>query len=392
MTVNDLIRHALNALTVGARIARWVLVTVLLFAFGSIVFSFGHLVIDGHHFKFWIVAVALVILGGGATAAWRGFSVGWFINMVGLLIVALTGANLAFRIVGPGVGALYVLVMMLLIGSALSSGTMLGYGIAPGEATITTAPSREVFGAVMLVAFWLTLTVFFIGIAAPQTDPLFIAAVLGLAIVVIPGSLYLGIDEKATRYTLGVVATIMIIMIGVNIIHSLHTLKVIKQNPVQQLWKSATKPPQTTTTLATRLAACSVAAATGPGKKAYDTLKEIYAWREKYPSPSAENLAKYIRNESFWRIELERADPKYKQCVDTANAPAPVGSGVLLMDWLKTVLYEWPWWATTLVAPLVAICLFGVVFLKGNPSDTAVDRALKLWVLWTFVVILLRVI
>jgi len=77
-----------------------------------------------------------------------------------------------------------------------------------------------------------------------------------------------------------------------------------------------------TLTRAITIDACNAAAATGPGKEAYETLKKIYEWREKYPSPSPEHLAQYVRNEAWWRRERERVDPDYKRCVDTATTAA----------------------------------------------------------------------
>ena len=379
MDINTLIRYALAGLTEGARILRYVFITALLFTFFTIGASFGHLPLGDN--VVWQVLLLAVMVVGPLVAYQRGeLSTGWWINMAGLVIVALTGMNPTFRILGPSVGALYVLASMLLIGAAVSTGTIAGYGIAPGEATITNAPSGRAFAIVMLVTFWLVLTVFGIGVATPFTEPDYIVAILGLSLIVVPGTLYLGIGEKTTRYVLGIASTLLIIMISVAVLDSLATLRVIGQNPVKQWWHGSTKPDLCTQKRDATLA---------PLLTSVLEQDEWYNQHGRYLTAADAMVGQYRANKAdLARLQgtVEAAFVACQAAKKTSAVSLPTGA----FGWLNAILYEWPWWVSAAL-PLGICFLFGLFFMKGTaPSEKATGRALKLWGVWVVLLIVLR--
>lgn len=393
MDINTLIRYALAWGSTGARILGYVFITALLFTFFTIGASFGHLMIAPlGNVHVWKVLVALVVVVGGAIGwSWREFRMGWFINMVGLVLVALTGLNPTFRLLGPCVGALYVLASMLLIGGAASTGTIFGYGIAPGEATITNAPSGKVFGIVMLVSFWLVLTVLGIGIATPFTEPLYVVGILGLAVLVIPGTLYLGIGKTTTRYALGIASALLIVMVAAAVLDSLHTLGVLSQSPAKALWKGATGPD-----------ACTQERDVSK-KKIINDLQNNEEWRVKNAlwlqagsALAKEYFAKYESGQAGLNAKLRSADEAYERCkggfiartVATSTVPSltepPSG-------WLHAILYEWHWAISIFVFPTILAFLLTIFTLgKILKSETAREYAKGLAFLWAILVMVLR--
>lgn len=385
MNWNTLIRYGLAGLTEGARILRYVLITALLFTIFPIGASFGHLAIDDH-IVVWQVLLSLTVITGIVIGFWRGFSAGWFINVVGLILVALTGLNPTFRLLGPGVGALYVLVSMLLIGGVMSTGTIFGYGVAPGEATITNAPSGEVFGIVMLVTFWLVLTVLGVGIAAPFTEPLYIVAILGIALVVIPGSLYLGISKTATQYVFWIASALLIILVTVAILDALHTLKVIPQSPAKALWKGVTHDQCAIDRDATK-------------SNLRQKLQNNEDWRIKNikwiaaGSPLAkEYFARYESGQAMLNQQLMVADKEYERCKNIGRSGS---STVSLTEpsggWIHAILYEWHWAISIFVLPTVLAFLL-TIFTWGKilKNETTREYVKGLALLWAIIITVLR--